>query len=304
MENATLMVGSDARRWTRDQLAVIPTPERTKTWLPVPHHDLVQGLVAALEARGIMIVGEDYCTKGKAQELLLGVLDLRIPGLDRPDVHLGMAIKAGNDRKNQARALVAGRVSCCSNLMMSGSGDAVCLARKHTSGFDLQRFIPRALDSFLEKAVSFQGQIDRMQEILLEDARAKELLWDAFHGKRRVAPLFLSDKVGHLYFDSEEQRAMFPERSVWSLSNAFTQAVKELKPAPQFQAGLNIGRFISVLVNGETMQAQLELPLAEQVEELVEREIEREIEREPEPEMDPEELQNFDDAQWDIASNW
>ena len=92
-----------------------------------------------------------------------------------------------------------------------------------------------------------------MQQVLLSDSRAKELLHDAFCSPRPVAPLFLLPKVARLYFLDEEQRGMFPERSVWTLNQAFTQAVKELKPSPQFQAGVKIGRyFTQVVVGGQS----------------------------------------------------
>jgi hypothetical protein len=35
-------------------------------------------------------------------------------------------------------------------------------------------------------------------------------------------------EVAHTYFRDERQREWFPDRSLWSLNNAFTQVVKEL----------------------------------------------------------------------------
>jgi hypothetical protein len=36
----------------------------------------------------------------------------------------------------------------------------------------------------------------------------------------------------------------FPPRTIWSLSNAFTSAFKELDPIPQFKATANLGEFL------------------------------------------------------------
>jgi hypothetical protein len=36
----------------------------------------------------------------------------------------------------------------------------------------------------------------------------------------------------------------FPSRTIWSLSNAFTSAFKELEPIPQFKATAKLGEFL------------------------------------------------------------
>jgi hypothetical protein len=56
------------------------------------------------------------------------------------------------------------------------------------------------------------------------------------------APRHLARKVHELYF-----RPVHPEfesRNMWSLSNAFTSAFKELDPIPQFRATAKLGQFL------------------------------------------------------------
>jgi hypothetical protein len=55
-------------------------------------------------------------------------------------------------------------------------------------------------------------------------------------------PLRLFPLVGRLYFDDEIQRARFQDRNLWSLNNAFTEAVKELRMVPQNSCGLKTGQ--------------------------------------------------------------
>ncbi len=54
------------------------------------------------------------------------------------------------------------------------------------------------------------------------------------------APRSLLSQVRHLYF--EPQYEEFSPRTMWSLSNAFTSAFKELDAIPQFKAKL--GEFL------------------------------------------------------------
>ena len=76
------------------------------------------------------------------------------------------------------------------------------------------------------------------------DGRAKELIFDAF-ARCPILPRRLFPIVSGLYFDDEEQRSRFPDRTLWSLNNAFTEAVKVLRPEPQANGQLRIGRFFA-----------------------------------------------------------
>jgi hypothetical protein len=49
-------------------------------------------------------------------------------------------------------------------------------------------------------------------------------------------------RVHELYFHPEIDD--FKPRTLWSLSNAFTSAFKELKPVKQFQATAKLGDFL------------------------------------------------------------
>ena len=45
-----------------------------------------------------------------------------------------------------------------------------------------------------------------------------------------------------LYFEPKYEE--FKPRTIWSLSNAFTSAFKELEPIPQFKATAKLGEFL------------------------------------------------------------
>jgi len=59
---------------------------------------------------------------------------------------------------------------------------------------------------------------------------------------QRLGQKRLARTVHDLYF--EPQYEEFKPRTIWSLSNAFTSAFKELDPIPQFKATAKLGEFL------------------------------------------------------------
>jgi hypothetical protein len=147
MSNATLIAHVGGKYRTREELDGLETPEGTRTWRPVPHHELVRELTGGLEAAGIGIVKERYATMGRTDAKLFGALDLACPTFDTADYRLALGLRAANDQSMKIQVVTGARVFVCDNMAFSGTGGAVMLARKHTSGLDLSREVPRAVDA-------------------------------------------------------------------------------------------------------------------------------------------------------------
>ena len=230
--SSTLIAHCGGTYRTRYELATIPTPAGTDTWKPVPHYDLVGSLVDDLGRRGITVAREQYATVGRDGARLFGVMDLRINGLDTADLSTSLGLRGANDRVMAIQVIAAARVFVCDNLAFAGSDGAVVLKKKHTSRLDLASVVPPAIESYLEKAGAFRLDIDRMRDFDLTDDRAKSVVYDAFTRDGAVLPMRLLPAVHRFYFDDDEQRAKFEARSLWSLNNAFTEAVKSSEGRP------------------------------------------------------------------------
>src|SRR5918998_2770290 len=178
--NSARVVHCGAIRRTRDELATLHTPSPTATWKPVPHAELVAQLIRGLEAQGVTVARDDYCTMGKDDARLLGTMDLRIPDLDTPDFAMGLGLRGANDKSMAIQVVAAARVFVCDNWCFSGSAGAVFLKKKHTARLDLAAVVPPAVEMFLERAGAFRVDLDRMRDFTLTDNRAKELIHDAF----------------------------------------------------------------------------------------------------------------------------
>jgi hypothetical protein len=76
----------------------------------------------------------------------------------------------------------------------------------------------------------------------LTDEQAKLIVYRAFIEGDLSVPRFLARDVHRNYF--EPTHAEFAPRTMWSLSNAFTSALKSLDPIPFFQATAKLGTFL------------------------------------------------------------
>lgn len=68
------------------------------------------------------------------------------------------------------------------------------------------------------------------------------VIYEAFVEGRLEAPRHLARTVPDLYFEPKDED--FRPRTIWSLSDAFTSAFKELDPIPQFKATAKLGGFL------------------------------------------------------------
>ena len=87
-----------------------------------------------------------------------------------------------------------------------------------------------------------QRQVETWQRFELTDVTAKVVIYEAFVEAKMDAPKHLARTVHDLYF--EQKYAEFRPRTIWSLSNAFTSAFKQLDAIPQFKATANLGKFL------------------------------------------------------------
>ena len=67
-------------------------------------------------------------------------------------------------------------------------------------------------------------------------------IYEAFVEGMLEAPKHLARTVHDLYFEPRYEE--FRDRTIWSLSNAFTSVFKELEPIPQFRATAKLGEFL------------------------------------------------------------
>ena len=85
-------------------------------------------------------------------------------------------------------------------------------------------------------------QVEEWQALQLSTASAKLLIYQAFIEDELGFPKHLARRVHELYFQPVHEE--FQPRTMWSLSNAFTSAFKELEPIPQYKATAKLAGFL------------------------------------------------------------
>ncbi len=85
-------------------------------------------------------------------------------------------------------------------------------------------------------------QVESWRAEQLSAEAAKLTIYRAFIEGDLEVPKHLARRVHELYFNPQHEE--FQPRTMWSLSNAFTSAFKELDPIPQFRATAKLGSFL------------------------------------------------------------
>jgi hypothetical protein len=90
--------------------------------------------------------------------------------------------------------------------------------------------------------------VEAWQKSELTDVTAKVVIYEAFVEGKLEVPKHLARTVHDLYVEPKYEE--FRPRTIWSLSNAFTSAFKELDPIPQFKTTAKLGEFLEARFSG------------------------------------------------------
>jgi hypothetical protein len=234
MGESTLIAST--AKLTRQQLAAVPTPLGTATHRPVPHAEIVEALVEILGFRHIGVIKEEYAVSKDGMKMF-GVLDL---DTGMPGCRFSIGVRNSHDRSMRLAAVVGVRVLVCEN--MAFSGDFQPVLAKHSKHFSLQNALSIGVDQMQRNFCGMQQQVEAWRQSQLSDVSAKMIIYRAFIEGGLEVPKHLAKPVHDLYFSPPHQE--FQPRTMWSLSNAFTSAFKELEPIPQFKATAKLAGFL------------------------------------------------------------
>ncbi len=237
---STLIAHCGADKITRAELALVPTPEATRTHQPVPHVRIVEALTEALAFRHSGVVREEYAVTPDGGKMF-GVLDLDYEFASLDTFRFSIGLRNANDKTMRLGITIGYRVFVCDN--MAFKGDFMPVLAKHSRKLDLEEVIALGVDRMQRGFAPLWQQINGWQRRDVTDEQAKLLIYEAFVDGALPLPKHLLTAVHRHYFRPEFEA--FQPRTLWSLSNAFTSAFKELKPVRQFLATAKLGNFIT-----------------------------------------------------------
>ncbi|MBV9340213.1 MAG: DUF932 domain-containing protein [Acidobacteria bacterium] len=238
MEGSMLMVYRGSRKLGRNELNVIATPEGTDTHRPVAHCSIVEALLEALAFRHISVVRDEYAVSPDGMKMF-GVLDLETTF---DDCRFSIGIRNSHDKSLRLAMTVGYRVIVCDN--MAFWGDFTPVLAKHTRRFSLTDSLSIGVDRMQRNFDPVRRQVEAWKQNQQADDAAKLVIYRAFIDGELEAPRHLIRRVHELYF--QLQTPELAPRTMWSLTNAFTSAFKDLDPIPQFNATARLARFLEI----------------------------------------------------------
>jgi hypothetical protein len=233
-ETSTLI--SCTGKITRAELARIPTPPSTSTHVPIPHAAAVEALVDTLSRRQISVIDEEFAVSKDGMEMF-GVLDLTA-GFD--GCRFAIGVRNANNKRFRLACTVGLRVFVCHNLAFKGDFNPVLA--KHSKHLSLEDTLSIGLDRMQRNFEPIRQQVERWRAQQISAAGAKLTIYRAFVEGELDVPKYLARRVHELYFNPQHEE--FQPRTMWSLSNAFTSAFKELEPIPQYKATAKLAGFL------------------------------------------------------------
>ena len=221
----------------RQDLLLLPTPEASETHKPIAHAALVQTVIETLGFRKLNVVQDQYAISPDGMRMF-GVLALDV---EENGVRVSIGLRNSHDKSFALGITIGYRVFVCDNLAFHG--DFQTVTRKHSKNLVLNDVLAVAIDRMQRNFAPMLNQVNAWKGYELPDTTAKLIIYRAFIENGLEAPKRLADDVHHHYFEPKHDE--FRSRTMWSLSNAFTSALKELDPIPRFRVTARLAPFLA-----------------------------------------------------------
>jgi hypothetical protein len=214
-----LMLHCGASRVEREHVFSVPTPEPTETWHPLPHITLLNTVETALLDAGHRIVQTENALTRDGRRYFGVIQVARVNAT--ADVTFVVGIRNSHDKSLPAGLVAGSQVFVCDNLAFCGE---VSLSRKHT------KFIRSELNDLVAGAVrgvealwsKEDARIAAYKSTVIKSPKAHDIIIRAMESGV-CAGAHIPQVVKEWHRPSHEA---FRERTVWSLHNAFTEALK------------------------------------------------------------------------------
>ncbi len=241
-----LLLHQGGQECSLQDLQSIPLPAETRSFKPVGHYDLAVKIaqVASELLREFTLHNSQY---GVARD---GAQLFGVHTFKNANEELGLSIAFRNSLdKSLALGLAFGaQVMACSNLALTGS---IVKIRKHTTNVhtDLEEMILTGVYRARTSFISAVDEAAKMKRIEIDDNGAYRALGHLF-GHKVLSPRQMPIALKEWDHPSHDE---FEPRTLWSLYNATTEALKSSPPQSIMER--HIGLHQHLLPNQERWQA-------------------------------------------------
>ena len=219
----SLLVHRGGHIVTRDELALVPVPQATDSYLPVPHEHLAETLSTIGQdiLKGFTLHKEQYALAREGNQLF-GVHVFK-----SADTELGLSIGFRNsyDKSMAIGIAIGAEVFVCDNLALTGD---ITIMKKHTQNV-WQGLEDAAIATLYRSQKNFEKIVadsETLKGRMLSDTEAFKLIGLMFgHGilTPRQLPVVKNEWL-------HPAHAEFTARNMWSFYNGCTESLKSCPP--------------------------------------------------------------------------
>jgi hypothetical protein len=205
-----------------------PLPEKTKTYTPISHKDVVSRVRTEITAAGYVITGEDYkCT----QDGTVAIGNFKLNYKADPDIELSANFMNSYNKQYAFRFSLGGLVKVCMNGMMLSNSKFGAYKRVHKGAADI--LAAGKISEFIKNSEEYWTTLVQHKETLrhhmLSQTDAYTILGKLFFEHGIFTTMQLNMVKKEIEKPSFEYNAD-PE-SAWVLYNHITLALKEAHPS-------------------------------------------------------------------------
>jgi hypothetical protein len=204
-----------------NQVARVDTPRPTETWHPIPHHQLIDTVQRTLATANLKIGSQAHSLTHDGSRYF-GIMEIIQRRKSSDDYCWVLGLRNSHDKTFPAGMVAGCSIMVCDNLSFSGE---VKIARKHTRFInrDLPQLVSRAVGMLHDKWNQQDRRIDAYKDCGLNDQAAHDLIVRSVD-VGVCANSYIPDVLKEW---REPRHEAFQQRNVWSLFNAFTEALKQ-----------------------------------------------------------------------------
>jgi len=227
---------------TKEDLFEVPLPQRTATYEPVSHQEIIELVTDKFQNSFDMEVRQERYGVARDGRQMFGVIDFMSEG------ELGPAVGVRNSYDMSMSVGIASGKNCfvCDNLCFSG--DAVTILRKHTK--NVHDFLPNAVMEAAAKAVfqlaDLSEELNSFREIEVPKQRGYGLI-GMMRGNNLITPRQTSRAMEYWVKPPHEEHA---EPNLYCWYQAINNALKRSAPSTVMERHFNLHRFAKLVRDG------------------------------------------------------
>lgn len=219
----SLTVHAGGKVVTRDDLSLVPVPEATESYVPVPHQQLVETLsiIGRDILRSYRLEKEQYAIARDGNQMF-GVLTFKN---GNSEMGLSIGFRNSYDKSMAIGIAIGAQVFVCDNLAFSGN---VSILRKHTVNV-WSSIEDMAISTLYRSEKNFRQIVEDAEQLKTLEITDKEAfkLMGLLYGKKVISLRQLSFVKLEWLTPSYEE---FRSRNLWSFYNACTEVLKNCPP--------------------------------------------------------------------------